>query len=57
MIFKVCNSGSSGNGYALEYDNQVLLIEAGCKFNDMKKNVLNYNVSNIAGMVISHEHG
>ena len=57
MFIKVCGSGSSGNGYAVENSGQVLLLEAGCKFIDMKRNVLNYNVSNIAGMFVSHELG
>jgi phosphoribosyl 1,2-cyclic phosphodiesterase len=52
----VCNSGSSGNGYVLETDKEALLIEAGCRFADIKK-MLNFNVSKIQGLIISHEHG
>lgn len=57
MFVKVCGSSSTGNGYAIGNDKEVLLIEAGCSFSDMKAKILNYNVSNIMGMCISHEHG
>ena len=57
MFVKVCGSSSTGNGYAIGNDKEVLLIEAGCSFKDMKAKTLNYNVSNIVGMCISHEHG
>jgi len=57
MFLRVCNSGSSANGYAIGNDNEVLLIEAGCSFKEMKQKVLNFRVDNIVGMCISHEHG
>lgn len=56
MFLKVINTGSQGNGYAIGNENEVLLIEAGCRFMDIKK-ALNFRVDNIVGMVISHEHG
>ena len=55
MQLKICNSGSSGNGYALIDRNETLLIEAGCRFIDIKK-TLNFNISSIKGMCISHSH-
>lgn len=55
MFLRVCNSGSSGNGYAIGNDKEVLLLEAGCRFIDIKK-MLDFNVSNIVGMCVSHEH-
>lgn len=56
MFLKVINTGSQGNGYAIGNENEVLLIEAGCRFMDVKK-ALDFRVDNIVGMVISHEHG
>ncbi len=55
MKIKVCNSGSSGNGYAVCDGNEVLLLEAGCRFMDIKI-MLDFNISNIKGMCISHIH-
>lgn len=56
MILKILGSGSSGNSYALIADNgEVLAIEAGCKFLDFKKTV-NWEISNVAGCIVSHEH-
>jgi ribonuclease BN (tRNA processing enzyme) len=57
MFLRVCNSGSSANGYAIGNDKEVLLIEAGCSFKEMKQKVLNFRVDNIVGICISHEHG
>ena len=56
MFLRVCNTGSGGNGYAIGNDKEVLLLEAGCRFIDTKK-MLDFKVSNIVGMCISHEHG
>jgi len=55
MFLRVCNSGSSANGYAIGDDKEVLLLEAGCSFLDMKK-MLDFRVDNIVGMCVSHEH-
>ena len=50
------NTGSEGNGYVIEASNgDSLLLEAGEKAIDMKK-VLNFNISKIQGMLVSHEH-
>lgn len=56
MFMEVCGSGSSGNGYVLNCDGRVLLLEAGCRFIDIKR-ILNYDISGIVGMFVSHEHG
>lgn len=55
MFLRVCNSGSKANGYAIGNDDEVLLLEAGCRFADMKK-TLNFRVDNIVGLCCSHEH-
>lgn len=56
MFLRVINSGSSGNGYILESENEALIIECGCKLIDIKK-ALNFNISKVVGCLVSHEHG
>ena len=56
MKLKVLGSGSSGNCYILESDTEALIIEAGVRFKDVKV-ALDFNVSKIMGVVISHSHG
>ena len=55
MELKVLGSNSQGNCYLLIGRDEVLIIEAGIKFGEVKK-ALNYNISNIVGCLISHEH-
>lgn len=56
MKLKCLGSGSSGNCYMLESDSEVLVIEAGIPFMEVKK-ALDFNISKIVGVVISHSHG
>lgn len=55
MELKVLGSNSQGNCYLLVGREEVLIIEAGIKFSEVKK-ALNYDISNIVGCLISHEH-
>ena len=55
MELKVLNSNSQGNCYLLVGRDEVLIIEAGIKFSEVKK-ALNYNIGNIVGCLITHEH-
>ena len=55
MLLKVIGSSSAGNGYILENDREALLIEAGCRFSEVKK-VLGYNIRKVVGCIVSHEH-
>lgn len=55
MNLTIVGSGSSGNCYILENDNEALIIEAGVKFTEIKK-VLNFSLSKVRGVLISHEH-
>lgn len=55
MKLKVIGSSSAGNGYILEDDWEALLIEAGCRFSEVKK-ALDYNIRKVVGCVVSHEH-
>lgn len=48
-------SSSSGNCYLLNSESECLVLEAGLPFKEVKK-ALDFNVSKIQGVVISHEH-
>lgn len=56
MKFRCLGSGSSGNCYILENDSEALIIEAGIPFMTVKK-ALDFNISKIVGVVVSHSHG
>lgn len=56
MKLKVLGSGSSGNCYILENDEEALIIEAGLPFMEVKK-ALNFNVMKIKAVLITHDHG
>ena len=56
MLLKTVASGSSGNCYILENDNEILLIECGVNLDKIKKSI-NFCTSKIVGCIISHEHG
>lgn len=49
-------SSSSGNCYHITDGNTPLLLEAGIKFKDIQR-MLNFQTSNIAGCMVTHEHG
>jgi len=48
-------SGSAGNCYLLHNETECLVIEAGVPFKAVKK-ALDFNISKIVGIVVSHEH-
>lgn len=54
-VLKIIGSGSSGNGYAIETDNEILLLEAGCRAKEMKE-AINFQISKVVGMFITHSH-
>lgn len=56
MQLRCLGSSSSGNCYLLENDMECLVLEAGLPFTEIKK-ALDFNVSKIAGVLITHEHG
>jgi len=55
MKLKVLASSSKGNCYILETPTGNLLFEAGIPWKEILKG-LNYNISNVVGCLISHEH-
>ena len=56
MILRVLGSGSSGNCYLLDDGKQILIIEAGIPFAEVKE-AIDYQTSRIVGVLSSHEHG
>lgn len=58
MKLHVLGSSSSGNCYLFQSEKtgEVLAVEAGVKFNKVKK-VLDFNLNSIVGCIVSHEHG
>lgn len=56
MKLKVIGSSSKGNCYILENENEALIIETGCKFQDVLKSI-QYDYRKVVGCVVSHKHG
>lgn len=56
MILKVLGSGSSGNCYLLDSGEEILIIEAGIPFAEVKE-AIDYQTSRIVGVLSTHEHG
>lgn len=55
MDMKVLGSSSSGNCYILDNGKEALIIEAGVNFAKIKR-ALDYNISRIAGCIVTHQH-
>jgi len=55
MLLKVLGSGSKGNCYLLESENETLIIECGISFKEIKIG-LEFNLKNVVGCLITHEH-
>ena len=56
MDLKVLGSSSKGNCYLLDNGKEALMIECGIAFKNVQKAV-DFDISRIAGCIISHEHG
>lgn len=55
MKLKVISSGSIGNCYLLENENETLLIECGVSIQEIKK-AINFDVSKVVGCLCTHVH-
>lgn len=55
MEIQVLASGSTGNCYRITDGSTSLLIEAGIPYKEIQRG-LNFRVSDIAGVLVSHEH-
>lgn len=58
MFMQVVSTGSkTGNCYALIADNgEILLLDFGCDSKTILRGI-DYKISNVAGAILSHEHG
>lgn len=54
--FEVLETGSEGNCYLLTFNDEVLIIECGINFTKIKK-ALDFDLSKVVGVLMSHEHG
>lgn len=54
-MIKVVATGSTGNSYIIQAREEVLLLELGINFMDIKK-ALNYDLSKVVGALVTHEH-
>ena len=52
---QVVGSGSKGNTYLLKTSKRVLILDLGCKWEDIMKS-LNYQIDNVAACLVSHVH-
>lgn len=55
MRLKVLGSGSSGNCYLLQNENETLILEYGLPYKNILKG-LDFNLNNVVGCLVSHEH-
>lgn len=55
MKLKVIGSGSSGNCYLLECNNECLIMDAGIPIKDIKAG-LDYDLSKVVGAIVTHNH-
>lgn len=56
MKIEVIASGSSGNCYKISNEDTTLLIECGIPYKKIQQ-ALNFKVTDIDGVLVSHEHG
>lgn len=56
MQLNVIGSGSSGNGYVLQNDDEALIIECGMPLRDATE-VLGGNLKKVVGCLVTHSHG
>ncbi len=55
MILKILSSSSAGNCYLLCAATETLIIECGVKIQQIKQ-ALNFDISKVVGVLVSHEH-
>lgn len=52
---KVVGSGSKGNTYIIEAGGEHLLLDLGCKWDDILDG-LNHKIGGVQGILVSHGH-
>lgn len=56
MELKILGSNSDGNCYILQNEKEALMIECGLTIKEIKQG-LNFNLSKVAGCILTHNHG
>lgn len=56
MKLTVLQSGSEANGYILQNESEAIVLECGCSLARCEE-ALGYNMSKVAGCLVTHEHG
>lgn len=56
MKLTVLGTGSAGNTYILDGDEECLILDAGISFGEVKK-ALRFNIKRISGLIVTHSHG
>ncbi|AFH22571.1 hypothetical protein OSG_eHP30_00080 [environmental Halophage eHP-30] len=56
MQLQILGSGSSGNGYIIQNDNEALVLEAGVSHKEMLP-AINYRPDRVKAFLVSHMHG
>lgn len=52
---KVVGSSSKGNSYIIETSNESLILELGCKWNEILESI-EYNLKKVRAALVSHHH-
>lgn len=55
LHIKTIGTGSKGNCYLLEADNETLILDCGVPVAEIKKG-LNFQLGGIVGVVVTHSH-
>ena len=55
MLLRCAKTSSEGNAFALETENEILLIEAGVSVPEMKR-MINFEIGRVSGLIVSHGH-
>ncbi len=55
MQLKIIGTGSKGNAYLLENEEEALLIECGVPFKEINK-AIDFNFKKLQGCILTHEH-
>ena len=55
MLLRCVRTSSEGNAFALETENEILLIEAGVDIKAIKK-MIDFSIDRVSGAIISHGH-
>lgn len=55
-VLKVVGSSSKGNSYIVETEKESIILDLGCKWNDILKS-LNYKIEKVVGVLVTHSHG